>query len=251
MKMKIKCRIAAFAAAVLLMLVCAVPVFATEGAGGRDETLVSQSQAEGVPEETEIEIEFFDDLQVNSGLRDTLFVIGAILAFAGAAGFVCMFLWKRANKRRDRTQETREGILDEIEQAEQRGRKQRIQKARKAKQEDAALKPEADADLFDTQENDAFTSKPVELVQETPIVPSTPVSMQPGEKPRPRVQAEPVRQPVQPITVRPVQPVEQKAAEAAPQAQVEAKPAEPRAQDLKDKKYDLDDILREIREGKL
>ena len=161
-----------------------------------------------------------------------------------------MFLWKRANKRRDRTQETREGILDEIEQAELRGRKQRIQKARKAKQEadDAALKPEADADLFNTQENDVFTSKPVELVKETPIVPSTPVSMQPGEKPRPRVQAEPVQQPVQPITVRPVQPAEPK---ATVQAQPEAKPAEPRAQDLRDKKYDLDDILREIREGKL
>ena len=247
MKIKNSFRIVVITAAVVVLaMLSSLTAFAvSDSTGGRQASLVSQSQAaEGVPDEEEIEIEFFDDLKAESGLRDTLFLIGAILAFAGAAGFACMFLWQRANKRRDRTQETRDGILDEIKQAEQRNKKQ---KARR-QQEEAALQPETKEDLFDTQENDFFAAKPVEIAKETPIVPSTPVSMQPNEKLRPRVQTGSLQQPVQPITVRPVQPRE-KAAE--PQVQPAAKPAEPRAQDLRGEKYDLDDILREIREGKI
>lgn len=250
MKMKNRALSAVLAAVILLMVLCSPAVFAAGSgtAGGREENLVSQSQAagEGIPEENEIEIDFFDGLEANNGLRDTLFVVGAILAFAGAAGFLCMFLWRKANKRRDRSQETREGILDEIAQAEQRNRRQRAQKQKV----EPVPQSTDEADLFDTQESDFLQARPVEIAKETPIIPATPVSMQPDERIRPRVQTGSLTQPVHPVTVRPVQPRE-KAAEAAPRVQPETKPAEPRAQDMRDKKYDLEDILREIREGKI
>ena len=226
----------------------------TGGAGGRGSAVAVQDQggetSEAVSDEDE-NIEFFDQLQTENRLADTVFIIGAILAFAGVGGFVCMFVWSRANKRRDRSEAIREDIFDEIEQAEIRNKKEKRRREQRAEREAEEPLRAAD-DLFDTQENDYFVAAPV---KEQPIVPSTPVSMQPAETVRPRVQ-QPVQQvkPVQPVQpARPVQtaqpqpavpvvrPTEPKPA-AAPQP---VQPAAPKA------KYDLDDILREIREGKL
>lgn len=194
--------------AVLLVLVLCITASAVSVG---DAPAAGDLLREGVPAEGDTEIEFFDDLKAERQVRDTLFVIGAGLVLFGVGGYICMFVWRCVHKRRDRTQETREGILHEIERAEQRNRQENELNGKN----DA---PKAPAMM------------PVQAVKEAPIVPSTPVSMQPAEKPRMRPVTGGVPQPVQPVTVRPVQ---------------SAEPQE------KKEKYDLDEILREIREGKI
>ncbi len=234
MKNKTGFRAVVLSVALMLMVAfCTFPVFATESTGGRDSTLVQQAN-EGVPNEKEIEINFFNGLRADNGLQNTLFAVGAVLAFAGAVGLVCIIAWRRAYKKRDRTEETREGILNAIELAEQRNKKQATKpKKRAPEKQDEAITAAGQIDIFDTQENDA--AEPIRLVREAPIVPSTPVSMQPE---KPRVKVQPQMQRVVP------QEVHRAEAEPKPAPRVEeTKPAKP--------KYDLDDILNEIREGKL
>ncbi len=168
-------------------------------------------------------MEYYDDLEAGSHLRDTVFIVGAGCVVVGAAGIVCMLLWRRAELRRDRVQEDREGILNEIEQAELRNRQLENRPQRKAEE----VKPENSA------------VRAVVSLTEEPIIPSTPVSMQPNERVRPRVQGDKAQISVPAIQVAPVKtsaPAEETPVEVQPKAQ---------------KKYDLEDILREVREGTL
>lgn len=205
-----KRRCAAVLAVLLVLVLCITASAVSVG----DAPAAGELLREGVPAEGDTEIEFFDDLKAERRVRDTLFVIGAALVLFGVGGYICMLVWRCVHKRRDRTQETREGILHEIERAEQRNR----QENELNEKNDA---PKAPAAVM-----------PVQAVKEAPLVPSTPVSMQPAEKPRMRPVTGGVPQPVQPMTVRPVQ------------------PAEPQEKEKKEK-YDVDEILREIREGKI
>lgn len=199
---------AAVLLAVVLLWICPA-ASAAENVGAVTQV---RSYGEGVPAEGDAEIDFFDDLKAERRIRDTLFVCGAALVLLGACGFLCMGIWRMANKRRDRSQETREGILHEIERAEQRHHKMK-RRGRHAHAENAP----SDAPHV-TQESDPVQAAPVQPAEEAPIVPSTPVSMQPNGKAR-------VQNAVRPQAVQP---------------EAEAKD-----------KYDVDEILREVREGKL
>ena len=143
-----------------------------------------------------------------------------------------MFIWRYTNKRRDRTKETRDGILHEIERAEQRNQLQK-----EAEQNHRENTPKAPEVPHHTQGTDIFSTVPVQNMQETPIIPSTPVSMQPAEKPRVRMQVGSVPQSVQPLTVRPMQPA--------------AEPVQPETTEKANTQYDVDEILKEVREGRL
>ena len=169
------------------------------------------------------ETEYYDDLEAGNRLRDTVFIVGAGCVTVGVAGMVCMLLWRRAELRRDRVQEDREGILNEIEQAEIRNRQLENRPQRKAEE----MKPENSA------------VRAVVSFSDDPIIPSTPVSMQPNERVRPRVQGDRVQSVVQPVTVMPMQTT----------IRTEEKTVE--VKETPQKKYDLEDILREIREGTL
>ena len=205
---------AAALAVCLVISLCCLPFFVQS-------TVCASELSEGLLRSAP-EIEYFDDLEAGNHLRDTVFVVGAGCVIAGAAGVLCMLLWRRAELRRDRVQEDREDILSEIEQAEMRNRLAETQPQKKA----VETKPENSA------------VRAVMPLRDEPIVPSTPVSMQPNERVRPRVQGDRAQTAAQPMTVLPVQP-SVKAAE------------EPAVQPVSQKKYDLDDILREIREGTL
>ena len=189
--------------AVVLLWICPV-VSATESV---DTVAQMRSYGEGIPAEGDAEIDFFDDLKAERRIRDTLFVCGAALVLVGACGFLCMFIWRLAHKRRDHTQETREGILSEIERAEQRHHKIKVKKAKHVKS--AKTKP----DPQETQETEFVQPVSVQL-EEAPIVPSTPVSMQPSGKVR-------VQNSVKPPVLQP--------------------------EEEKKDKYDIDEILREVR----
>ena len=77
----------------------------------------------------------------------------------------------------------------------------------------------------------------VDYTVERPIVPTTPVSMQPNAAQRPQRRAS--KPTVQPKPAAPAKPAEQKP--------VAPKPAEPKPAPAR--KFDLDDILREVREN--
>ena len=190
--------------AVVLLWICPV-VSAAESV---DTAVQMRSYGEGIPAEGDAEIDFFDDLKAERKIRDTLFVCGAALVLVGACGFLCMFIWRFAHKRRDHTLETREGILNEIERAEQRHHKTKVKKAKHIKS--AKTEPEP-------QEPEFVQSVSVQL-EEAPIVPSTPVSMQPSGKVR---------------------------------VQNAVRPQISQQKEEKKDKYDIDEILREVREGTL
>lgn len=240
---KINRWVVCIAAILLTICLCSVPVLAAGSAGGRN-----PAAAEASAEPEEPEIEYFDAVQADNRIATTLYIVGGVFVFAGVGGFVCMFVWYRTNKRRDRSEEVKEVILDEIKQSEEMGRRQRIRKP------EPAVQVTENPDLYDTQEND-FTAP-----KEAPIIPSTPVSMQPNEVVvRPRVQAVQQPAPVRPADPAPavkpaaVQPVPVRHEEPAPVAKPAPVVSEPVRQETPaaKPKYDLDDILREIREGKL
>lgn len=216
----------------LLLFICPA-VSAAENAGDAAEMKAGALLREGIPAEGETEIEFYDDLKGEKRVRDVLFVAGAALVLIGACGYLCMFIWRYTNKRRDRTKETRDGILHEIARAERRNQQQ--QKENEQNQQEVSAKPQEIP--HGTQENTTFATMPVQDIRETPLVPSTPVALQPGEKPRVRVSAGAVPQPAQPITVRPMQ--------SSAERELLQKPEKPSVQ------YDVDEILKEVREGRL
>lgn len=200
--------------------------------GGRDTAAVAPESDANAEEP---EIEYFDELKTDNHFSTTLFIAGGIFILIGVGGFVGLLVWHRRSRHRDHSEEDKARILNKIQQAEQRVREQRRQET------DAPLQVTAKLNLYDTQENDFA------VPQDTPIVPTTPVSMQPKA----------VRPRVQPVAAQPIVKPEEKP--AAPQAaepaekpivpqNIEQPAAKPAAAPAK---YDLEDILREVQEGRI
>lgn len=209
------------AALLLCVLLCSVPVLADE-AGGESST----ASAESTPEDASAADGFFNQLEAGNGIGSTLFTAGAVLVGAGVVGIVCLIVWQCVSKRHDRVAEDREDIFDEIEQAEQRNRR------RAAEQEAREYEERIEAREHDrAPRQPARRYDPAAVTGEIPIVPD-------------RALAYTVEQPIVPRTPTALQPEQAASRPAhAPAARPAAKPASPH-------KFDLDDILREVRESK-
>lgn len=206
----------------LLVLLWSLPVCAADAKSGENGT------AEAAMLTEEPENEYFGGPETDETLSSTLYIVGGVLVFAGAGGFVCMFVWRSANRRRDQSEEVKEVILDEIKKSEEMGRMQQTRKP----------EPVAGRDLPVSGNSEYAVPELPPMPKEIPIVPSTPVSMQPAEVVRPRVQPVPV-----PVQASAAVPKQEPKPEPKPEPQTAAEPQKP--------KYDLDEILREIREGRL
>lgn len=187
---------------------------------------------------------FFDELKAGNGVGTTLFVAGLACVAAGAVGILCLIVWQKASSRRDRAAEDREDIFDEIAQAEQRNRRKREAERQAHEYEERIAAREADRaprsterkyDPYSVTGEVPLVPDRADFTVERPIVPTTPVSMQPNAAQRPQ-------RPAPKPTVQP-KPVASKPAEPKPApAPAAPKPAPAR-------KFDLDDILREVREN--
>ena len=243
-------------------MLCSVPVLADE-AGGESST----ASAESAPEDASAADSFFNQLEAGNGIGSTLFTAGAVLVGAGVVGIICLIVWQCVSKRHDRVAEDREDIFDEIEQAEQRNRRRRAaeQEAREyeerieAREHDRA--PRQPARRYDpaavTGEIPIVPDRALAYTVEQPIVPRTPAALQPEQavsRPapapaaRPAAQAKPAARP-QAAPAPAARPAAQAKPAARPQtASVPA--ARPAAKPASPHKFDLDDILREVRESK-
>ena len=193
---------------------------------------------------------FFNELKADNGVGRTLFVLGV-------GGIVSIILWQRASRNRDSGEADRAEVLDEIEQEERRNRRRREEERMRREQMQARRETESRVPTsFDPDKDTGeLPVMPVaaEYTAERPIMPETPVSMQPQNVRRAAVQTSVNRAPRQsaaPRAAKPAapapKPVQQRPANPPkPAAQtVQAKPAAPKAPE----KYDLEDILREVRE---
>lgn len=210
---------------------------------------------------------FFNELKADNGIGRTLFIAGAICVVLGVGGIVCLVLWQRAGKKRDRNETDRAEVLDEIEQEERRNRRkreeERLRRERMQEREENA-RPQSPA--FDPNRDTGelpMIPTAAEYTAERPIVPETPVSMQPQNVRRAAPQP-PVRRTV------PAEKLQKSNASAAPRTAASVKPApkpqpvpqqrpvnaqsakptqaKPAASQKAPEKYDLEDILREVRE---
>ena len=192
---------------------------------------------------------FFNELKADNGVGRTLFIAGAVCIVFGVGGIVSIILWQRASRNRDSGEADRAEVLDEIEQEERRNRRRREEERMRREQMQARREEESRVPTsFDPDKDTGeLPVMPVsaEYTAERPIMPETPVSMQPQNVRRaavqtsvnraPRQSAAPASKPVQQRSVNPPKPAAQT---------VQAKPAAPKAPE----KYDLEDILREVRE---
>ena len=206
---------------------------------------------------------FFDGLEAGNGIGTVLFVTGLGCVAVGAVGILFLIVWQRASRRRDRAAEDREDIFDEIAQAEQRNRRKREAEARArayeariaAREAETAAPPAAKKyDPYGETGEIPLVPDRAQYTVERPIVPTTPVSMQPNGAPRPQRPA-----PAKPVTPKPTpapaKPVAQKPV-LTPAKPVTPKPAEPKpdpvpvvSKPAPARKFDLEDILREVREN--
>ena len=193
---------------------------------------------------------FFNELKADNGVGRTLFIAGAVCIVLGVGGVVSIILWQRASRNRDSGEADRAEVLDEIEQEERRNRRRR-EEERMRRETESRMPTSFDPDK-DTGELPVMPVS-AEYTAERPIMPETPVSMQPQNVRRAAVQTSVNRAPRQsaaPRAAKPAapapKPVQQRPANPPkPAAQtVQAKPAAPKASE----KYDLEDILREVRE---
>ncbi len=193
---------------------------------------------------------FFNELKADNGVGRTLFIAGAVCIVLGVGGIVSIILWQRASRNRDSGEADRAEVLDEIEQEERRNRRRR-EEERMRRETESRMPTSFDPDK-DTGELPVMPVS-AEYTAERPIMPETPVSMQPQNVRRAAVQTSVNRAPRQsaaPRAAKPAapapKPVQQRPANPPkPAAQtVQAKPAAPKASE----KYDLEDILREVRE---
>ena len=193
---------------------------------------------------------FFNELKADNGVGRTLFIAGAVCIVLGIGGIVSIILWQRASRNRDSGEADRAEVLDEIEQEERRNRRRR-EEERMRRETESRMPTSFDPDK-DTGELPVMPVS-AEYTAERPIMPETPVSMQPQNVRRAAVQTSVNRAPRQsaaPRAAKPAapapKPVQQRPANPPkPAAQtVQAKPAAPKASE----KYDLEDILREVRE---
>ena len=210
---------------------------------------------------------FFDQLEAGNGIGTTLFVSGFALAGVGVVGIIGLIIWQRASKRRDRVAEDREDIFDEIEQAEIRNRRHREaeQGAREYMENIEAREhdrmPRTPARKYDpaavTGEIPIVPDRASTYTVERPIVPRTPASMQPNGAQRtaqPAAKRTAARPAASAQAAKPAAQTQKKPAAAQPAARTAA-PAKPAAKPAQAKaaaphKFDLDDILREVRESK-
>lgn len=192
---------------------------------------------------------FFNELKADNGVGRTLFIAGAVCIVLGVGGVVSIILWQRASRNRDSGEADRAEVLDEIEQEERRNRRRREEERMRREQMQARRETESRVPTsFDPDKDTGeLPVMPVaaEYTAERPIMPETPVSMQPQNVRRAAVQTSVNRAPRQSAAPAP-KPVQQRPANPPkPAAQtVQAKPAAPKAPE----KYDLEDILREVRE---
>ena len=193
---------------------------------------------------------FFNELKADNGVGRTLFIAGAVCIVLGVGGVVSIILWQRASRNRDSGEADRAEVLDEIEQEERRNRRRREEERMRREAE-----PRVPTSFDPDKDTGELPAMPVaaEYTAERPIMPETPVSMQPQNGRRAAVQTSVNRAPRQsaaPRAAKPAapapKPVQQRPANSPkPAAQtVQAKPAAPKAPE----KYDLEDILREVRE---
>ena len=178
-------------------------------------------------------------------------------AVLGVGGIVSIILWQRASRNRDSGEADRAEVLDEIEQEERRNRRRREEERMRREQMQARreAEPRMPTSFDPDKDTGELPAMPVaaEYTVERPIMPETPVSMQPQNVRRAAVQTSVNRAPRQsaaPRAAKPAapapKPVQQRPANPPKPAvqTVQAKPAAPKAPE----KYDLEDILREVRE---
>ena len=242
-------RIFAVLAAVLLgAALCAPLTFADEAdTADTTDSIETVDTTEGTTdtagEDSSGAESFFNELKADNGVGRTLFIAGAVCIVLGVGGIVSIILWQRASRNRDSGEADRAEVLDEIEQEERRNRRRREAEPRVP----TSFDPDKDTGELPVMPVSA------EYTAERPIMPETPVSMQPQNVRRAAVQTSVNRAPRQsaaPRAAKPAapapKPVQQRPANTPkPAAQtVQAKPAAPKAPE----KYDLEDILREVRE---
>ena len=236
-------RIFAVLAAVLLgAALCAPLAFADEA----DTVDTTEGTTDTAGEDSSGAEAFFNELKADNGVGRTLFIAGAVCIVLGVGGIVSIILWQRASRNRDSGEADRAEVLDEIEQEERRNRRRREEERMRREQMQARRETESRVPT-------SFDPVAAEYTAERPIMPETPVSMQPQNVRRAAVQTSVNRAPRQsaaPRAAKPAapapKPVQQRPANPPkPAAQtVQAKPAAPKAPE----KYDLEDILREVRE---
>lgn len=240
-------RIFAVLAAVLLgAALCAPLTFADEAdtADTTDSTETvdtTEGTTDTAGEDSSGAESFFNELKADNGVGRTLFIAGAVCIVLGVGGIVSIILWQRASRNRDSGEADRAEVLDEIEQEERRNRRRREEERMRREQMQARRETESRVPTsFDPD-------------KDTGELPVMPVSMQPQNVRRAAVQTPVNRAPRQsaaPRAAKPAapapKPVQQRPAKnPKPAVQtVQAKPAAPKAPE----KYDLEDILREVRE---
>ena len=249
-------RIFAVLAAVLLgAALCAPLTFADEAdtadtADSTETVDTTEGTTDTAGEDSSGAESFFNELKADNGVGRTLFIAGAVCIVLGVGGIVSIILWQRASRNRDSGEADRAEVLDEIEQEERRNRRRR-EEERMRRETESRVPTSFDPDK-DTGELPVMPVS-AEYTAERPIMPETPVSMQPQNVRRAAVQTSVNRAPRQsaaPRAAKPAapapKPVQQRPANPPkPAAQtVQAKPAAPKAPE----KYDLEDILREVRE---
>lgn len=256
-------RIFAVLAAVLLgAALCAPLTFADEAdtADTTDSTETvdtTEGTTDTAGEDSSGAESFFNELKADNGVGRTLFIAGAVCIVLGVGGIVSIILWQRASRNRDSGEADRAEVLDEIEQEERRNRRRREEERMRREQMQARreAEPRVPTSFDPDKDTGELPVMPVsaEYTAERPVMPETPVSMQPQNVRRAAVQTSVNRAPRQsaaPRAAKPAAPapksVQQRPANPPkPAAQtVQAKPAAPKAPE----KYDLEDILREVRE---
>lgn len=250
-----KKRFAAVLAAFLLAVFCCPAIFAVNW---------DTSAEPGIAETTDPDATDYAVIAKTGGTQNeigsTIMFAGIGFIAAGGIGLLCLIVWQVVSRRRDSAEEEREGVFEEIQQAEALSRRRRSAEEqahaydrRVAEYEEkideytprrtAPKTPAAPPKRYDpysiTGEIPLVPTRAAHTA-ERPIVPSTPSSLQPNA-PRHAAPAVSAAKPAAPAA-RPTAPAVKPAAPAA-------KPV-PAAKPAAAHKFDLDDILREVRESK-
>lgn len=182
------------------------------------------------PDETNYTV-FAKMSKSSNSISSTLMLAGIAFAGVGVAGIIGLIIWQVST--RDRGDgDDRDDIFDEIEQAEIRNRKMRT-----AEQQTSARRESAErAPAMQAKDTAPLVPDLGGYTGERPLVPSTPVAMQPDTGARPAVKPQMPQQRTAPRTAQP----QQRTAPRTAQPQQRTAP----------QKFDLDDILREVRENK-
>ena len=200
-------RIFAVLAAVLLgVALCAPLTFADEAdtADTTDSTETvdtTEGTTDTAGEDSSGAESFFNELKADNGVGRTLFIAGAVCIVLGVGGIVSIILWQRASRNRDSGEADRAEVLDEIEQEERRNRRRREEERMRREQMQAhrETEPRVPTSFDPDKDTGELPVMPVaaEYTAECPIMPETPVSMQPQNVRRAAVQTSVNRAPRQ------------------------------------------------------